>query len=200
MVQADPWPTAKTILTDWITFWTQVLRLRFSNLPLLDHLIKSSPVGLFWAIPCWDTSVKHGSRLVSGLLRWYGVLENTASLSTAWNFSPNVVIRKYYIPCLSETSVSSAAQSCLTLCDPMDCSTPGFPVHHQLPEFTQTHVHWVGDAIQPSHPLSASSPPVFNLSQHQSLFQWVGLHQEAKVLEFQLQYQSFQWTLRTDLL
>ena len=84
---------------------------------------------------------KHGSQLVSGLLRWYGVLENTASLSTAWNFSPNVVIRKYYIPCLSETSVSSAAQSCLTLCDPMDCSTPGFPVHHQLPEFTQTHVH-----------------------------------------------------------
>ena len=64
-------------------------------------------------------------------------------------------------------------QSCPTLCDAMDCSTPGLPVHHQLPEFTQTHVHWVGDAIQPSHPLSSRSPPTFNLSQHQSLFQWV---------------------------
>ena len=68
---------------------------------------------------------------------------------------------------------SSVAQSCLTLCDPMDCSTPGHPVHHQLPEFNQTHVHWVGDVIQPSHPLSTPSSPTFNLSQHQSLFKWV---------------------------
>ena len=68
----------------------------------------------------------------------------------------------------------------------MDCSLPGFPVHHQLPEFTQTHAHWVGDAIQPSHPLSPPSPPAFNLSQHQGLFKWVSsLHQVAKVLEFQ---------------
>ena len=77
----------------------------------------------------------------------------------------------------------------------------GLPVHHQLLESTQTHVHWVGDAIQPSHPLSAPSPPALNLSQHQSLFQWVSsLHQVAEVLEFQLQHQSFQWTPRTDLL
>ena len=68
---------------------------------------------------------------------------------------------------------SSVAQSCPTLCDPMNRSTPGLPVHHQLPEFTQTHVHWVSDAIQPSHPLSSPSPPVPNPSQHQSLFQWV---------------------------
>ena len=96
---------------------------------------------------------------------------------------------------------SSAAQSCPAFFDPMDCSTPGLPVHHQLPEFTQIHVHWVGDAIQPSHPLSSPSPPALNLSQHQGLFQWVSsLHQVAKVLEFQLQPQSFQWTLRTDLL
>ena len=94
---------------------------------------------------------------------------------------------------------SSVAHLCPTLCDPMDCSTPGLPVHHQLPEFTQTHVHWFGDAIQPSHPLSSSSPPAFNLSQHQGLFQWVSSsHQVAKVLEFQLQHQSFQWTFRTD--
>ena len=67
--------------------------------------------------------------------------------------------------------ISSVTQSCLTLCNPMDCSTPGLPVHHQLPEFTQTHVHRVGDAIQPSHPLSSTSPPAFNPSQHQGLFQ-----------------------------
>ena len=71
------------------------------------------------------------------------------------------------------SSVSSVAQSCPTLCNPMNCSTPGLPVHHQLPEFTQTHVHWVGDTIQPSHPLSSPSPPAPNPSQHQSLFQWV---------------------------
>ena len=86
---------------------------------------------------------------------------------------------------------SSVAQLCLTLCDPMDCSTPGFPVHHQLPELAQTHVHWAGDAIQPSHTLSSPSPPAFNLSQNQGLFQWVSyLHQVAKVLELHLQHQS----------
>ena len=85
--------------------------------------------------------------------------------------------------------------------DPMNRNTPGLPVHHQLPEFTQTHVHWVGGAIQPSHPLSSPSPPALSPSQHQGLFQWVSsLHEVAKVLEFQLQHQSFQWTPRTDLL
>ena len=93
----------------------------------------------------------------------------------------------------------SVAQSCLTLCDPMDCNIPGFPVHHQLPQFTQIHVHWVGDAIQPSHPVLSPSFPAFNLSQHQGLFKWVSTsHQVAKVLEFQLQHQSFQWLFRTD--
>ena len=92
---------------------------------------------------------------------------------------------------------SSVTQSCLTLCDPMDCSTAGLPVHHQLPEFTQTHVQWVGDTIQPSHPLPSPSPPALNLAQHQGLFKWVrSLHQVAKVLEFQLQPQSYQWTPR----
>ena len=94
---------------------------------------------------------------------------------------------------------SSVAQSCLTLCDPMNHNTPGFPVHHQLTETTETHVHWVGDAMQPSHPLSSPSPPAPNPSQHQGLFQWVSSsHQVAKV--FQLQHQSFQWIPRTDLL
>ena len=83
----------------------------------------------------------------------------------------------------------------------MDCSMPWLLVHHQLPELTQTHVHRVSDAIQPSHPLSSPSPPTFNLYQHQSLFQWVSSsHQVAKVLEFQLQHQTFQWIFRTDFL
>ena len=82
---------------------------------------------------------------------------------------------------------SLVAQSCPTLCHPMNCSTPGLPVHHQLPEFTQTHVHRVSDAIQASHPLSSPSPPAPNPSQHQSLFQWVNSsHEVAKVLEFHL--------------
>ena len=97
--------------------------------------------------------------------------------------------------------VGSVAQSCLTLCDPMNCSTPGLPVHHQLPESTQTYVHQVGDAIQPSHLMSSPSPPALNLPQHQSLFKWVSSsHQVAKVLEFQLQHQSWQWTFRIDWL
>ena len=96
---------------------------------------------------------------------------------------------------------SSVAQSCLTFCGPMNRSTPGLPVHHQLPEFTQTHIHRVSDAIQPSHPLSSPSPPAPNPSQLQGLFQWVNSsHEVAKVLEFQPQHQSFQWTPRTGVL
>ena len=92
-----------------------------------------------------------------------------------------------YVQFSSVQSLNSA------LCNPMDCSTPGFPVHYHLPEPTQTHVHCVSDAIQPSHPLSAPSP-TFNLSQHQGLFQRVGSsNQVAKVLEFQLHRQSFLW-------
>ena len=88
---------------------------------------------------------------------------------------------------LRSVQFSSVAQSCPTLCDPMNRGTPGLPVHHQLPEFTQTHVHRVHDAIQPSHPLLSPSPPAPNPSQHQSLFQWVNSsHEVAKVLEFQL--------------
>ena len=100
---------------------------------------------------------------------------------------------------ISSVQFSSVAQSCLTLWDPVDCSMPGFPVHHQLPEPTQTHVHWVGDAIQPSHSLLSPTPPTFNLSQHQALFKWVSsLHQVAKLLKFQPQ--SFQWIFRIDFL
>ena len=126
------------------------------------------------------------------------------SLFSSLNSEPDCKVRKN-----TETATAflvihsycSVAQSYLTLCDPMNCSMPGLPVHHQLLDLTQTHVHQVGDAIQPSHPLLAPSPPAFNLSQDQDLFKWASsLHQVAKVLEFQLQHQSFQWTLRTDLL
>ena len=96
---------------------------------------------------------------------------------------------------------SLVAQLCPTICEPMDCSMPGFSVHHKVLELIQTHVHRVGDAIQPSHPLSSPSPPIFNLSQHQGLFKWVSSSQQvAKVLEFQLQHQFFQWTSMTDFL
>ena len=95
---------------------------------------------------------------------------------------------------------SSVTQSCPTLCDPMNSSMPGLPIHHQLPESTQTHVHLVDDAIQPSHYLPSPYPSVLSLSQHQGLFQQVSSsNQVAKVLELQLQHQSVQWTPRSDL-
>ena len=91
--------------------------------------------------------------------------------------------------------------SCVRLFATLDCSTPGFSVLHYLPEFAETHVYWVGGAIQPSHPLSSPSPPAFGLSQHLGLFQWVSSsHQVAKVLELQRQRQSFQWIFRVDFL
>ena len=101
-------------------------------------------------------------------------------------FNPSLLIRDS----CHFSSVSSVTQLCPTLCDPMNCSMPVLPVHHQLPEFTQTHVHWVSDAIQSSYSLLSPSPPALNLSQHQGLFKWVSSsHQVAKILEFQLQHQ-----------
>ena len=93
--------------------------------------------------------------------------------------------------------VSSGTQLCLTLCDPINCSMPGFLIHHQPPEITQTHVHRLGDAIQPPHPLLSPLTPTFSLSQHQGLIQGVcSSHQVAKVLDVQLQHQSFWWIFR----
>ena len=95
------------------------------------------------------------------------------------------------------SSVQSLSR--VQLCDPADCSTPGLPVRHQLPELALTHVHWVGDAIPPSHPLLSPFPPTFNLCQHQGLFKWLSSsNQVAKVLEFQFQHESLQWIFRTD--
>ena len=120
-----------------------------------------------------------------------------STLSPICNFflsSRNIICPLTFAP-----RCCSVAQSCPTLCYPMDCSTPGFPVLHHLPELTQTLVLWVSDTIQPSHPLSSASYPGFSLFQHRGLFQWVSsLYQVAKVLE--LQYQSFQWIFRVDFL
>ena len=100
--------------------------------------------------------------------------------------------KKKKLRLLHPVPFSSVAQLCSTTCDPVNRSMPGLPVHHKLPEFTQTHAHRVGDAIQPSHPLSSPSPPVPNPSQYQGLFQCVNSsHEVAKILEFQLQHQSF---------
>ena len=110
-------------------------------------------------------------------------------------------IKFHFLQINVKVQFSSVAQSCPTLCNPMNLSMPGLPVHHQLPEFTQSHAHRVGDAVQSSHALSSPSPPAPNPSQHQGLFQWVNSsHQVSKVLKLQLQHQSFQWTPRTDLL
>ena len=115
-----------------------------------------------------------------------------------WLFVTHLLLK---LSSLDIPQFSSVTQSCPTLCDPMDCSMPSLPVHHQLLEFTQTHVRRVSDAIQPSHPLSSPSPPAPNPSHHQSLFQRVNSsHEVAKVLELQLQYHSFQRNPRADLL
>ena len=130
------------------------------------------------------------SKIIINFCRWVKMccLPNCAPKLT------DILLKQYQISlkCLDflvEVSVqfSSVSHSCPTLCDSMNRSTPGLPVHHQLPEFTQTQIHRVSDAIQPSHPLSSSSPPAPNPSQHQSLFQWVNSsHEVARVLEFQL--------------
>ena len=127
--------------------------------------------------------------------------------TTDWELNPRAGLKPSQNPVwdlnplwLALSQFSSVTQSCLTLCNSMDCSTPGLPVHHQVPQPAQTDVIWASDAIQPSHPLSSPSPAL-NLSQNQGLFQGVRyLHQVAKVWEFQLQHQSFQWIFRTDFL
>ena len=128
-------------------------------------------------------SCSNNSQLLSPLLQLAnGLVASGISFKTLWNNCQ-----------YQSVQFSSVTQSWPTICDPMNHSMPGLPVHHHLLELTQTHVHWVHDAIQPSHPLLSPSPPAPNPSQHQGLFQWVkSSHEVAKVLEFQLQHQSFQ--------
>ena len=146
-----------------------------------------------------DMSLSKLQEIVKNRRAWYASVHEVAKSLTQpndWTVNPTLSdLFKYSV------QFSSVTQSCLTLCNLMDGSTLGFPVHLQLPELIQTHVHWVSDAIQPFHPLSSPSPPALNLSQYQGLFKSViSLQQVAKVLEFQLQHQSFQKIFRTDLL
>ena len=139
---------------------------------------------------CWQES-----KLVQSPTLWK-FFKKTKTRTTIWSSTPRLhiylketktIIQKDTSTPTLTVQFSSVAQLCPTLCDPMNHSTPGLPVHHQILEFTQTHVHRGSDAIQPSHPRSSPSPPALNPSQHQSLFQWVNpSHEVAKVLEFQL--------------
>ena len=136
------------------------------------------------------------------------VSQNLISIAYWWdlkllerNIKNTILQKNYFKTFFGSVQFSSVTQSCPTLCDPTNCSTPGLPVHHQLPEFTQTHIHRVSDVIHPSHLLLPPFPLALNHSPDQGLFQQVGSsHQVAKVLELQLQHQSFQWIFRTDFL
>ena len=159
------------------------------TLSMWCHLAISSIVTLFSFCP--QSFAASGSFSMSWVFTSGG-----QSIGTSASASVLPVNIQDWFPFSSVQSLRS-----VQLLHPMDCSMPGFPVHHQLLELAQTHVHRVSDAIQPSHPLSSPSLPTFNLSQHQGLFWWVSSsHQEAKVSERQLQHQSFQWIFRTDFL
>ena len=125
---------------------------------------------------------------------WFWYLDDGGLIESVWKCSFLFSLLKEFRKDRHSVQFSSFAQSCPTLCNPMDCSMPGLPVHRQLTEFTQTHIHWVSDAIQPSHPLLSPSPPAFNLSQHQGLFKWVhSAYQVAKILNTQ-DWSPLGWT------
>ena len=193
----SPWEPCLTWLLPFAPFWCLFIPLVLWKVPPLHcyftaccGFISSLPTALLnmcvsahllshvWLFATLWT-VAHQAPLSMGLEYWSGLPFPTPGNLPDLETEPASLI--------SPVQFSSVAQSCLTLCDPMNRSTPGLPVQHRLPEFTQTHVHRVSDAIQPSHTLSSPSPPAPNPSQHQSLFQWVNSsHEVAKVLEFQL--------------
>ena len=159
---------------------------------IIIHLPKSreyTTLGLNPEAYCghgWLWCINTGLSVVTNELLWWG-MQIMQEFMHLWNKRYMGNLCHFLLVLLWTDQIRSVAQLCPTLCDPMNRSMPGLPVHHQLLEFTQTHVHRVSDAIQPSHPLSSSSPPAPNPSQHQSLFQWVNSsHEVAKVLEFQL--------------
>ena len=184
LVSCSPWGRYKSDTTEWLHFDFSLSCTREGNGNPLQCSCLGNPRygGAWWAAI-------------------YGVAQSRTRLKWLSSSSSKEVMKGGTEEYLMRHQFSSVAQSCLTLCDPMDWSRPGFPVFHQPLELAQTHVHRAGDAIQPSHPLSSPSPPAFNRSQHQGLFHWVSsLHQVAKILELQLQHQSCKWIFRTDFL
>ena len=186
-VQESKISTALPILA--VIFWV------FKNTIAIPTCVRWYHIVILICISLINSEVEHFSHTGGHL---YVLLREMSVQVLGWILKSGLFL---WLVLFLLVQFSSVAQLCPTLCNPMDCSMPGLPVHHPLQEFTQTHVHRVGDAIQPSHPLLAPSPPTFHLSQHQGLFQWVSsLYQVAKVLEFQLQHQSFQWIFRNDFL
>ena len=163
--------------------WSSLKLMSIELVMPSNHLILCHPLFLLPPIP---PSIRVFSNESTLPMRWLKYWSFSFSISPS-NEHPGLthsdcMLSGYFLQ-LIQFSRSFVSNSC----NPMNRSTPGLPVHHQLPEFTQTHVHWVGDAIQPSHPLLSPSPPAPNPSQHQSFFQWVNSsHEVAKVLEFQL--------------
>ena len=187
---------ASRLCQHWL--WTWCVSLILDILVHVEwFLVHSSFAFLYkyWHLASSHTIIGHSC--IKSLFQFFNLFLLNFFIIKFWEFL-NILIQRFYcLYCSVQFSCSVMSDSL----DPMNCSTPGLPVHHKLPEFTQTCVHRVGDAIQPSPPLSSPSPPAPNPSPHQGLFQWVNTpYQVAKVLEFQLQHQSFQWTLRTDLL
>ena len=168
-------------------------------LPGFSPWVRKIPWGREWqATPVFLPGEFQGLRSLVGCSPW-GCKE---SEMTEWLSFILICkyVKKFWFKSIM-ICLMSITQLCLTLCDSMDYTKPGFPVHHQLPELAQTDVHCIGDAIQSSHPLLSPSLPAFSLSKYQGLFQWISsLHQVPKVLEFQHQHQSFQWIFRTDFL
>ena len=196
-----------SVVSDWVSVdltespWTVAYQAPlFMGFPRL----KNTGVGCHFLLQGLFPGMEPVSLASPALARRFFTTEPLGKPPTVLLQSKQLVVDCFLIIILlqfSSVQFSSVTQSCPTLCDPMNRSTPGLPVHHHLLEFTQTHVHRVSDAIQPSHPLSSPFPPAPSASQNQSLFQWVNSsHEVAKVLEFQLWHQSFQRTPRTDLL
>ena len=199
-----PWTAARQASLSNANSWSLLKLMSIESvMPSNHHPLSSSPL----TFQLYQTSCCSSSRqdTFTSLCSFCSLCLHSFSFLECWGNSC-LSFKTLFCETFSDATpilvqFSSVAQLCPTLCNPMDCSTPGFPVHHQLPELAQTHVYRVGDAIQRSHPLLSPSPPAFNLSQDQGLFQWASSsHQVAKVLEFQLQLQSFQWIFRTDFL
>ena len=175
-------------IQDWFSsVWTGLISLqskRLSKVFSITPLQKHQFFGILSDILKNQIKTMVTISIKDSYILWVPLGHLSSELEAFSHLSSN---RYPYASLPASVQVSSVTQLCPTLCDPMNPSTPGLPVHHQLLEFTQTHVHWLGDDIQPSHPLSSPSPPAPNPSQHQSLFQWVNSsHEVAKVLEFQL--------------